>query len=88
MALKKTVTTLHGFEAVDAYHKVVSPHVIGKETLSFSLESFNISPEDNPQPFRQNSYTTAFEMESELNVFEQAYIYLKTLTAWEDAEDC
>lgn len=39
MALKKTVITQHGFDAVEAYHRVEGVH-IGKDKITFQVKSY------------------------------------------------
>lgn len=40
MALKKTVTTIHGFEAVNAYHRVEEMQVTSKSRMTFKVASY------------------------------------------------
>jgi hypothetical protein len=47
MALKKTVTSQHGFEAVNAYHRVGLVTLTAKNKISFSV----CSHKDVDKPF-------------------------------------
>jgi hypothetical protein len=88
MAIKKTVITVHGFVAEDAYHRVDAIRLVGKDKIAFNLNSYNVSPQTNPNLFDSKPYTCGYDATSTDNLFEQAYNYLKTLPEWEDAEDC
>ena len=87
MALKKTVTTIHGFEATDAYHRIASLNVVNKDKISFTVQSFNVSPEENKHHFHSFGYSCLYNMASQLNPHQQAYLYLKSLPEWADAVD-
>ena len=84
MALKKTVKTLHGFDASDAYHRVEGTQV-GKNTMAFQVRSYK----DNlglPH-FADASFNCAYDIAGS-NPIAQAYIYLKTLPEFAGATDC
>jgi hypothetical protein len=40
MALSKTIDTVHGFQALDAYHRVVAVSLVGKDQISFHARSY------------------------------------------------
>jgi len=84
MALKKTVTTVHGFEAVDAYHRVENVVLNGKDKIAFHVRSYKdpILPAFNDQPFE-----CAYNLNSG-NPIEQAYAYLKSTDDFNAANDC
>lgn len=88
MALKKSISkTVSGFEGTlsvkDAYWKIVN--VSGdKEQIDFVIQAFN--GEQQVGGFA-SSFTPSVENGSE-NFIRQAYIYLKTLPEFENAEDC
>jgi hypothetical protein len=84
MALKKTTTTVHGFEAVDAYHRVEAVSLIGKDQIRFHVRSY-AAPD---KPFFQEQVLSAPYGLSGGNPIAQAYAYLKTLPEFEGAVDC
>lgn len=84
MALEKTVITPHGFEALNAYHRVEGVSIIGKEKIKFHLRSYK-SPEE--AMFAELIIGCAYNLNG-ANPIKQAYEYVKTLPEWEDAIDC
>lgn len=84
MALSKTVNTPHGFQAVDAYHRVEAVQLKGKTEIGFCLRSYT-SP-DKPF-FQEELFSSAYDLNGD-NPIEQAYKYLKTLPEFENAKDC
>lgn len=84
MALKKTVQTAQGFDAVGAYHKVGSLSINGKSSLSFQVTSHKA---DGLPPFANELYLCAYDING-VNPIAQAYAHLKTLPAFVGAEDC
>jgi hypothetical protein len=84
MALSKTITTVHGFEAVDAYHRVEAVSLVGKDQISFHVRSY-AAPD---KPFFQEQVLTAPYDLSGVNPIKQAYEHVKTLEEFADAEDC
>lgn len=85
MALKKTVTTEQGFEAVDAYHRVEGVRLNGKTTLSFQVRSYK---DDNGVPaFADTTYDAVYNIAG-TNPIAQAYEHLKTLPQFSEAKDC
>tara|TARA_R110000787_G_scaffold228980_1_gene336576 strand:+ start:1483 stop:1737 length:255 start_codon:yes stop_codon:yes gene_type:complete len=83
MALKKTITTAQGLTATNAYHRVESVSLLGKDKISFHLRSYT----STSMPFFQEEHYVADYSLSGSNPIEQAYVYLKALSDWSDAED-
>ena len=84
MALSKTVTTAHGIEVVNAYHRVENLKIIGKNKINFQLCA---SVDKNKLSFYGDSYECAYDLEG-ANPIAQAYVYLKTLPEFSGATDC
>lgn len=84
MALKKTQTTVHGLEAADAYHRVESLVLNGKDKINFKLRSYA----DKDKPFyAEQDMTCSYDMNGS-NPFQQAYVFVKTTGEFVDAQDC
>jgi hypothetical protein len=84
MALKKTVFTPHGFEAVDAYLRVEGTQV-GKDRITFQVRSYK---ENSDLPhFADMQLNCAYEIAG-VNPIAQAYGHLKTLPEFAGATDC
>lgn len=84
MALKKTVVTPHGFDAVDAYHRVEGIRLIGKTTIKFHVRS--VKNETSPH-FADAEFEAAYDLNG-ANPLAQAYAHLKTLPEFAGAVDC
>jgi len=84
MALAKTISTVHGFEAVNAYHRVEGLSFENKTIISFHVRSYTATD----KPFFAESVLSCDYEISGANPFAQAYEHLKTLPEFEDAEDC
>jgi len=84
MALKKTVTTVHGFEANDAYHRVEGTQV-SKDAMTFQVRSYK----DNSgfPHFADASFGCAYDIAGD-NPIAQAYKHLKTLPEFAGANNC
>lgn len=88
MALRKSILkTVDGFEGTlsvkDAYWKIIN--ISGdKEQIDFVIQAFN--GEQQVGGFA-SFFTPSVEDGSE-NFIRQAYLYLKTLPEFENAEDC
>jgi hypothetical protein len=84
MALSKTTTTIHGFEAVDAYHRVEAVALPNKNEITFHVRSYS----DTDKPFfAEQILTAAYDLDGE-NPIKQAYDHLKTLPEFAGAIDC
>jgi galactose mutarotase-like enzyme len=84
MALKKTVTTQHGFIANDAYHRVEGVQV-EKDKVTFQVRSYK---DNSGLPhFADVSLGCAYSLNGN-NPIAQAYAHLKTLPEFAGATDC
>jgi hypothetical protein len=84
MALEKTVTTPHGFNSVDAYHRVEGTQV-SKDRMTFSVRSYK---DNSGLPhFADASFNCAYDIAGN-NPIAQAYKHLKTLPEFAGATDC
>jgi hypothetical protein len=84
MALLKTVSTVHGFEAVDAYHRVEAVSIVGKESVNFYLRSYK----EVDKPFFAEQLLSANYSLTGENPIKQAYLHVKSLSQFSDAVDC
>lgn len=84
MAIKKTVTTQHGIEVKNAYHRVEGLSVVGKDKIHFYARS---SVDGVLPHFADNDYQCAYTLDG-TNPIKQAYEHLKTLPEFADAVDC
>lgn len=87
MALQKTITLDNGITLTDAYLKARS--VAGtKEHMVIELTiNVNQSMSDQGKHVAVRNYSFVPELESEDNIFKQAYEYLKSLDEYLDATD-
>lgn len=84
MALEKTVTSPHGFAAVDAYHRVENPQ-LWKDRMTFQVRSYK---DNSGLPhFADASFDCAYDIAGD-NPIKQAYEHLKTLPDFAGATDC
>ena len=84
MALKKTVTTQHGFTASDACHRVEGVQV-GKDRMTFQVRSYK---DNSGLPhFADASFSCAYDISGD-NPIKQAYVLLKTLSEFAGATNC
>ena len=88
MALNTKITTTFGLELTDVYVRVTDIRLLNKEQMSFTASCFYVNPETNSTPIMSFGYSCSYTLESNLNAFQQAYEYIKTLPEWEDAVDC
>jgi len=84
MAIEKTVTTQHGIEVKNAYHRVEGLSIVGKDQIHFRVRS---SVDGVLPHFSDVDYQCAYELDGE-NPIKQAYAHLKTLDSFSDAVDC
>ena len=84
MALKKTVITQQGFDAVEAYHRVEGVHIT-KDKITFQVKSYK----DNSgvKHFENASFNCNYNLTGD-NPIKQAYAHLKTLPEFAGAVDC
>lgn len=85
MALEKTVTTPHGFEAEDAYHRVEALEIPTKNTISFLVRSYK-QPHGVPF-FTETRITAEYDIAGD-NPIAQAYAAAKKQAEFADAKDC
>lgn len=84
MAIKKTKASIHGFNGVDAYHRVENVVLKSKTEMRFHLRAYV----STGYPFFDEAvYTAPYNMEGK-NPIKQAYEFIKSLPEFEDAEDC
>ena len=84
MALEKTVTTPHGFMAINAYHRVEGTQV-SKDKMTFSVRSYK---DNSGLPhFGDSSFNCVYNIAGD-NPIKQAYAHLKTLEEFAGAVDC
>lgn len=84
MALKKTVVTPQGFDAVDAYHRVEGVRLIGTSAIAFQVRS---SKDKTSPHFSDVEFEAAYDLNGD-NPLAQAYAHLKSVPEFSDAEDC
>lgn len=84
MALKKTVTTVHGFEAAGAYHRVENVVLNGKDKITFHVRSYK---EPSLPAFNDQFLECAYNLNGG-NPIQQAYTHLKSTDEFSTAEDC
>jgi hypothetical protein len=85
MALKKTVKTQQGFDAINAYHRVESLNLIDKTRMFFQVRSYKDS--EGLPSFSDAAYEAAYDLQGQ-NPIAQAYAHLKTLPEFAGATDC
>lgn len=83
MALQKTVTTAHGIEVINAYHRVENLYLLEKTRLTFVVRS-KVAPEK--PAFSSKEFSCYYDIAGE-NPIKQAYEHLKTLSEFADATD-
>lgn len=84
MALAKTVSTVHGFQAVNAYHRVEAVRLESKTAISFHIRSYT----EADKPFFEESVLSCVYQLNGDNPIKQAYDHLKTLPEFAGATDC
>jgi hypothetical protein len=84
MALRKTVTTVHGLEVKDAYHRVESILLQSKHQISFHVRSY-VAPENSF--FAEKVLFAPYALEGD-NPIKQAYQFVTTLPEFVGAVDC
>jgi len=84
MALAKTVSTVHGFQAANAYHRVEGVRLESKNAMNFHIRSYTAL--DKPF-FTESVLSCAYAIDG-ANPIAQAYAHLKTLPEFAGATDC
>lgn len=91
MALKKSVKTIHGFDAMDAYHRVENVVIIEKTKLQFGTASYKDAPSKEfvigVPAFSWHQYECSYDING-ANPIAQAYAHLKTMPEFAGATDC
>jgi hypothetical protein len=85
MALKKTVKTQQGFDAINAYHRVESLNLIDKTRMFYQVRSYKDS--EGLPSFSDAAYEAVYDLQGQ-NPIAQAYAHLKTLPEFAGATDC
>lgn len=85
MALKKTVLTPQGFDAVDAYHRVEGVRMPSKTEILFQVRSYK--DDSGVAHFNDVAHACAYDLNGN-NPIAQAYNHVKSLPEFTDAEDC
>jgi hypothetical protein len=84
MALAKTILTVHGLQAVNAYHRVENVKLENKVSMSFHIRSYTTTE----KPFFVESvFSCAYDLDG-ANPIAQAYAHIKTLPEFAGATDC
>jgi hypothetical protein len=84
MALSLTITTVHGIEIQDAYHRVESVNLTTKDSMRFHVRTY-VSLD---KPFACESvHVATYDIDGE-NPIRQAYEHLKMLPEFAGATDC
>lgn len=83
MALSKTVTTLHGLEIPNAYHRVENVTLTSKTEMAFFIRSYK----DVNHPFFAEAMIECPYNLSGTNPIQQAYEYLKTTNDFAESGD-
>jgi hypothetical protein len=84
MAFKKNVTTIHGLNCSDAYHRVEGLNLLQKNQISFFVR---IYADANKKAFSESIFYAPYELTG-ANPIAQAYEHLKTLPEFAGAIDC
>lgn len=89
MALKKTTITAHGFEAVNAYHRVEKINVVSKTEMLVDVKSYKQEPEPDKTSLLLSSVVLSVPFDvNGVGVFSQAYNGLKQTANFAGATDC
>lgn len=84
MALKKTIFTVFGFEAENAYHRVEGLRLVAKNKIQFQARA---SIDADNAHFSDKMYECFYDIDGS-NPINQAYEHLKTLDEFAGAIDC
>lgn len=86
MALEKTTQTVHGFQAVNAYHRIEGVILEGKNKIAFRVRAYKENSGNHPA-FDDKGFSCDYDIAG-ANPFAQAYAHLKTLPEYVEAKDC
>lgn len=84
MALKKSITTVHGINLADAYIRVEALHLATKSVIAFNACVYA----DPIKPMVDGRHVECAYALDGANPMEQAYAHLKTLPEFAGAADC
>ena len=85
MALQKTVTTPHGIEVTDAYHRIEYVQIVNKTSLVYHVRTYK---DNSDLPFFEEKVLQSDYDITGDNPIAQAYTHLKSLPEFADAVDC
>jgi hypothetical protein len=84
MAFTKSTKTAHGFDAINAYHRVEAVSINEKNSITFHVRIYK---EAGLPFFDEKVMSAPYNLEG-ANPIKQAYLYIKTLPEFEDVVDC
>lgn len=84
MALKNTVTTREGITVTDSYCRVENT-TVSPARLQFLIRSYKDGSNNFPF-FNEDAFNIVYDIDGD-NPIKQAYLYLKTLPEFSNAED-
>lgn len=84
MAIQSTITTDSGLSIENAYSRIEKIKLTSKTSIAFELASY-VSQESN-SAFNSKGYLAKYDLSGE-NPIRQAYLYLKTLPEYANADD-
>ena len=85
MAISRNIDTEWGITVPNSYCRVEAVSLINKEEIKFHVRSY-VSTQGVPF-FKEEVLSCEYELNGD-NPIKQAYLYLKTLPEFSDAEDC
>lgn len=85
MAIQKDSTTVHGFNAPEAYYRVEEVKLENKDKMSFFVQVYK-SQESTDYAFNSFGYSCDYDING-ANPIAQAYTHLKTLSEYSSATD-
>jgi hypothetical protein len=84
MALQSTITTDSGITVENAYSRVEKVKLTSKKSIAFELGSY--VSQESTSAFNSKGYLAKYDLSGD-NPIRQAYLYLKTLPEYENADD-
>lgn len=84
MAFTMNATSVYGFEAINAYHRVEGVRIVAKDEIKFQLRVYKTT---NDISFDDKEFSAKYELDGD-NPIKQAYLHLKTLPEFANAVDC
>lgn len=88
MALSKPIVTSQGYTT--NYHKIIEVTLSGNSLIGILASYVSQEYRDLERPAEHKTYyfSVSIEEEESMGIRQLAYAKLKTLTEWQDAEDC